>query len=407
MQRRRLRPGMSLPPLVTEEARKQPTIPTILAKLRAQQHLDDAMTSTTLLSHVNTRAGSGQARSGPAGTASGQGQAEHYSGYARYRELKSKIIGQPNNMERLELQELYTMYTAASHTISSVHSIIPPQSYTQGTYPAKRIKSQGRARAKVHWAPLVLPGWCLELARYLQYEVVGHPQPVQADDNTYLQLQPPCEVCTNKAEFETGNVISCVSCQRCYHRQCVLALAPAGGWACQECRSHMYSAVELRDQLGLFSAQFAPSTVPLNLVQVLGTPKAQQDLARLLATCPTATQNETQPPNFSEYDSTIGSAQRSKLHIHSQPINPHLDTAATGQFTASISFIEIPGEDVARWLTPSNEPPPVKGMGCLRLPTGACADTIPPRHMAATYVRFEAVRASQPEVAQRLQPGVL
>jgi len=97
------------------------------------------------------------------------------------------------------------------------------------------------------------------------------------------------------------------------------------------------------------------------------------------------------------YDVTHGQQVRSLLRIHLEPINPHLDIHATGQYEVMVRT--VPTDDTTG-THQADKSPPV--LACVYRPTGQGMYALPEQRLKYLYGRYHATKHHKPDLFHKL-----
>jgi hypothetical protein len=196
-----------------------------------------------------------------------------------------------------------------------------------------------------------------------------------------------------------------------YHERCLVAAegtGPTGAeYKCKECTDKGYHQLNLPADLKLLYVEWQPHGEALDTVRASGTPASQAQLETKLREQeeraderppkrrPVEVSRQTIMPDDTErvYDITIGQLIRQKLVIHTQPINPHADTAPTGACCAYVRNVlhgnPEQGQDVC----------------CIYGVDGRCEHMLRPEVAERLRLGYKHMQDKFPETMERLQAG--
>jgi hypothetical protein len=126
---------------------------------------------------------------------------------------------------------------------------------------------------------------------------------------------------------------------------------------------------------------------------VQSRPPAATDPAYLRLNLIEAEQQSQYGQSESTYDVTHGQHQRTLVHAHPEPINPHLDIIGTGEYEVMIREVHhrLKGQMASSTLA------------CMYAPTGQGTYTLPPDRLRYLYSRFHHTQAHHINVFNKLK----
>jgi ribonuclease HI len=325
--------------------------------------------------------------------------------------------------------------------IADVLHLVQSTSQPLGSRPqaagAKRHKVQPakttQMQAMVQWQNTVVQGWVVGLSQQLGYHATA--KTTLTVDEVASLIPQKCEYCVlGPALSETAQAASveciCDACGRVYHDCCMpraekqrwdAAMADNTEYVCRHCTEHAHTPETMPEELKWFKVSWEPRLEPLDsLADMIDDATINTKLQSLLynRTRPRsaslaapigssarpeerytalALTNEQQQglPTDKVYAVTHGQKIRTKLEVHPEPINPHVDIGATGA-------CEICIRQVLHRARGKNEE---KTMACINRPTGQGAYTLTPARLQYLYGRFEQTKLHQPAMVQRVRPA--
>ena len=193
------------------------------------------------------------------------------TGYAVYKRLK---LGENKKVFRDMLQQLYNNYAADTDQIEGIEGLAVAAQYTGTGKKRKKVATQNQVI--VRWAPTVMQGWLVEMAKQNGYQTddtAAHAPRLLSHEEICTTPSLPTECCSPNAHRPAEHppasttLAHCKICSRRYHIECLpVDQRPCAGtpeshmdWTCQECARHEYTAHSLPPQLRHYKTYWKPS----------------------------------------------------------------------------------------------------------------------------------------------------
>jgi ribonuclease HI len=356
------------------------------------------------------------------------------TGYAVYRRIK----GEKRKVFKDMLEQLYNNFAAETDMIDGIEGVGVAARYTGKGRKRKKVANQNQVT--VRWAPTVMQGWLVELAKQKGYQVEedgDHAPRRLTHEEVCNTANLPTECCCPNAHrradqrtIEDTTLAHCNVCSRRYHIECLptdLRPSPitpgqavSTDWTCKECQRMEYATDGLPPQLGHYTVHWKPSRESENdliaynpaVADMITAYRQQQAAAAAHPQPPVAPQlsqlaqaqqelsameqqGDYYPNHPQRYNINLGQQYSNMFDMDTSPMNPHADIHPTGRHEVFVREVEM-CIDGQRWL---------KTLACIYTPDGKCRYTLTPARTAILYQQYSHSTRYKPRMLRRLKAG--
>jgi ribonuclease HI len=355
------------------------------------------------------------------------------TGYAVYRRLKDE----KKKVFRDMIEQLYNNYAAETDLIEGIEGFAVAARHVGKGKRRKTVTTQNQVI--VRWAPTVMQGWMVELAKQKGYQVedtADHAPKLLTHEEVCNIPNLPIECCCPNAHLPTQNnpanttLAHCNVCSRRYHVECLhrdnkpnIGLPGqdiTAGWTCDECEWRGYATAGLPPQLGHYKVHWKPSRESENdllahnpaIANMIATFRQHQAAAAAVPQPPMAPppselvqaqqrlsalqqQGDYYPDHPQRYNINIGQQYSNMFDMDTSAMNPHADIHPTGQHEVFIREVEMCIEG-QRWN---------KTLACIYTPDGRCRYTLTPERTAILYKQYCHSSRYKPKMMVKLRAG--
>jgi exonuclease III/ribonuclease HI len=298
-------------------------------------------------------------------------------------------------------------------------------------------------QVEVEWAPQYLEDWGATLYQKLGY-VLRSMTPLEHTCKSpsyaaggedpcklcHVQEGALCEYCCKHVGITEAHGI-CEGCQRCYHTECLkksdAAPQEGGDWLCPACTTHVerhgYGNLAQADHVQrarIFETTWAPSWEPeeewrevfgaeIDALAARETGPPADRLQRPDGGLPNLRRQGVRAQDDTRYDKSVGDPLRTKLCIHPDPINPHVDVQPPGKHHIEVRQVEkfgaIHAEGRAKGDPLGYQSAGTRELACVYNPQGQLVGTVTLDRLAVLHRAFERVRVARPELGKQLRTG--
>ena len=354
------------------------------------------------------------------------------TGYHVYQRIKNEKRQPFKDMR----EQLYNNFAEGQDQVEGIEGLAVAARHTGRGQKRKKVATQNQVI--VRWAPTVMQGWVLELAKQKGYHIDDAPEhALQPMTHHEVCNTPnlPTECCCPNAHLPARRIPArttlahCSICSRRYHIDCLpLTHRPAGdileedvttGWTCIECNRDQYATKGLPLDIRHYNVHWKPSResesdliahnpvvaemiAAYRLQQAAAandrspaTPalgelaQAQQGLSALQQ------QGDYYPDHPQRYNINIGQQYSNLFDMDTSPMNPHADIHPTGRHEVFIREVEM-CIDGQMW---------IKTLACIYTPDGKCRYTLTPERTAILYQQYCHSTRHKPNVMRKLKAG--
>lgn len=353
-----------------------------------------------------------------------------YSVYCRIKDEKRKVF---KDMR----EQLYNNYAAETDIIDGIEGLAVAARHKGKGCKRKKVATQNQVI--VRWAPTVMQGWMVELAKQKGYQIDDGPEhaPKLLTHQEVCNISNlPTECCCPNTHLPTQStpadqtLAHCNVCSRRYHVECLPPdqrpwLGTRGqditaGWTCKECEWKEYAAKGLPPQLGHYQVHWKPSWESENdlvahnpiVAEMIAAYRQQQAAAAAVpqpAVAPPLSQlaqaqqglsamqqqGDYYPDHPQRYNINIGQQYSNMFDMDTTPVNPHTDIHPTGRHEVFTREVEM-CIDGQRW---------IKTLACIYTPDGKCRYTLTPERAAILYKQYCHSSRYKPKMMKKLKAG--
>ena len=354
------------------------------------------------------------------------------TGYHVYQRIKNEKRQPFKDMR----EQLYNNFAEGQDQVEGIEGLAVAARHTGRGQKRKKVATQNQVI--VRWAPTVMQGWVVELAKQKGYHIDEAPEhALQPMTHHEVCNTPnlPTECCCLNAHLPARRIPArttlahCSICSRRYHIDCLpLTHRPAGdileedvttGWTCIECNRDQHATKGLPLDIRHYNVHWKPSResesdliahnpvvaemiAAYRLQQAAAandrspaTPalgelaQAQQGLSALQQ------QGDYYPDHPQRYNINIGQQYSNLFDMDTSPMNPHADIHPTGRHEVFIREVEM-CIDGQMW---------IKTLACIYTPDGKCRYTLTPERTAILYQQYCHSTRHKPNVMRKLKAG--
>ena len=329
-------------------------------------------------------------------------------------------------------EQLYNNFAEGQDKVEGIEGLAVAARHTGRGQKRKKVATQNQVI--VRWAPTVMQGWVVELAKQKGYHIDDAPEhALQPMTHHEVCNTPnlPAECCCPNAHLPARRIPArttlahCSICSRRYHIDCLpLTHRPAGdileedvttGWTCIECNRDQYATKGLPLDIRHYNVHWKPSRESESdliadkpvVAEMIAAYRLQQAAAANVRSPATPAlgelaqaqqglsalqqQGDYNPDHPQRYNINIGQQYSNIFDMDTSPMNPHADIHPTGRHEVFIREVEM-CIDGQLW---------IKTLACIYTPDGKCRYTLTPERTAILYQQYSPQTKGYAEVEGR------